>query len=159
MGKEAKYVVRLSAEERLTLQVMIDKGRGSADKLLRARIFLKADVSDAGPGWTDLEIADAFAVGASTVHRLRQRLVEEGLAAALLRKPQSTRRPTKLDGAQEAKLIAIACSAAPGGRARWTLQLLADKLVELKVVESISDETVRQRLKKTNSSRGCVANG
>ena len=107
----------------------------------------------------DQEIADAFEVGSSTVHRLRQRLVEEGLDAALLRKPPSTRRPTKLDGAQEAQLIAIACSQAPAGRARWTLQLLADKLVELKVVDSISDETVRQRLKKTNSSRGCAANG
>ena len=159
MGKDAKYVVRLTPEERQTLQAMVDKGKGAADKLLRGRIFLKADVSDDGPGWTDLEIADAFEVGASTVHRLRQRLVEEGLDAALLRKPQSTRRPAKLDGAQEAKLIAIACSEAPAGRARWTLQLLADKLVELKVVDSISDETVRQRLKKTSSSRGCVANG
>jgi transposase len=159
MGKEAKYVVRLTPEERQTLQAMIDKRQGAADKLLRARIFLKADVGDDGPGWTDQEITDAFEVGASTVHRLRQRLVEEGLDSALLRKPQSTRRPTKLDGAQEAQLIAIACSQAPAGRARWTLQLLADKLVELQVVDSISDETVRQRLKKTNSSRGCVANG
>lgn len=159
MGKEAKYVVRLTAEERQTLQAMVDKGHGAADKLLRARMFLKADVSDGGPGWTDEAIADAFEVGASTVHRLRQRLVEEGLDAALLRKRQSTRRHTKRDGAQEAKLIAIACSAAPAGRARWTLQLLADKLVELKVVDSISDETVRQRLKKTTSSRGCAANG
>jgi transposase len=122
-------------------------------------MFLKADVSDDGPGWTDEAIADAFEVGPSTVHRLRQRLVEEGLDAALLRKPQSTRRPPKLDGAQEAKLIAIACSEPPAGRARWTLQLLADKLVELKVVDSISDETVRERLKKTTSSHGCAANG
>ena len=118
MGKEAKYVVRLTPEERQTLQTMVDKGKGAADKLLRARIFLKADVSDVGPGWTDQEITDAFEVGASTVHRLRQRLVEDGLAAALLRKPQATRRPTKLDGAQEAQLIAIACSAAPAGRVR-----------------------------------------
>lgn len=159
MGKEAKYVVRLSPEERQTLEVLVGKRRGAADKVLRARIFLKADVSDAGPGWTDQEIAEAFEVGSSTVHRLRQRLVEEGLETALLRKPQSTRRPAKLDGAQEAQLIAIACSEAPAGRARWTLQLLADKLVELKVVDSISDETVRQRLKKTNSSHGCAANG
>lgn len=159
MGKEAKYVVRLTPEDRQTLQAIVDKGQGGAGKLLRARMFLKADVSDDGPGWTDEAIADAFEVGLSTVHRLRQRLVEEGLDAALLRKPQSTRRPTKLDGAQEAQLIAIACSKAPAGRARWTLQLLADKLVELKVVDSISDETVRQRLKKTTSSRGCVANG
>lgn len=159
MGKEAKYVVRLSPEERQTLEAMVGKRQGAADKLLRARMFLKADVSDVGPGWTDQEIAEAFEVGSSTVHRLRQRLVEDGLDAALLRKPPSMRRPAKLDGAQEAQLIAIACSQAPAGRARWTLQLLADKLVELKVVDSISDETVRQRLKKTNSSRGCVANG
>lgn len=159
MGKEAKYVVRLTSGERQTLQAMVDRGQGAADKLLRARMFLKADVSDEGPGWTDEQIAEAFEVGLSTVHRLRQRLVEEGLDAALLRKPQSARRPAKLDGAQEAKLIAIACSQPPGGRARWTLQLLADKLVELKVVDSISDETVRQRLKKTTSSRGGIVNG
>jgi transposase len=159
MGKEAKYVVRLTPEERLALQTMVDKRQGAADKLLRARMFLKADVSAEGPGWTDEQIAEAFEVGLSTVHRLRQRLVEEGLDAALLRKPQSAPRPAKLDGAQEAKLIAIACSEPPAGRARWTLQLLADKLVELQVVDSISDETVRQRLKKTTSSRGCGANG
>lgn len=159
MGKEAKYVVRLTSEERQTLQALVDRRQGSADKLLRARMFLKADVSDEGPGWPDAQIAEAFEVGLSTVHRLRQRLIEEGLDAALLRKPQSARRPAKLDGAQEAKLIAIACSEPPGGRARWTLQLLADKLVELKVVDSISDETVRQRLKKTTSSRGCIVNG
>ncbi|HEV2949456.1 MAG TPA: helix-turn-helix domain-containing protein [Gemmataceae bacterium] len=159
MGKEAKCVVRLTSGERQTLQAMVDRGQGAADKLLRARMFLKADVSDEGPGWTDEQIAEAFEVGLSTVHRLRQRLVEEGLDAALLRKPQSARRPAKLDGAQEAKLIAIACSQPPGGRARWTLQLLADKLVELKVVDSISDETVRQRLKKTTSSRGGIVNG
>src|SRR5205807_48837 len=105
MGKEAKYVVRLTPEERQTLQTLLAKGKGAADKLLRARIFLKADVSDDGPGWPDLEIADAFEVGVSTVHRLRQRLVEEGLDAALRRKPQATRRPPKLDGAQEAQLI------------------------------------------------------
>jgi transposase len=159
VGKEAKCVVRLTSGERQTLQAMVDRGQGAADKLLRARMFLKADVSDEGPGWTDEQIAEAFEVGLSTVHRLRQRLVEEGLDAALLRKPQSARRPAKLDGAQEAKLIAIACSQPPGGRARWTLQLLADKLVELKVVDSISDETVRQRLKKTTSSRGGIVNG
>jgi transposase len=159
MGKEAKHVVRLTLEERQTLQAMVNKGRGAADKLLRARMFLKADVGGDGPGWTDEQIAEAFEVGLSTVHRLRQRLVEEGLDAALLRKPRSSRRPSKLDGAQEARLIAIACSDPPAGRARWTLQLLADKLVELQVVDSISDETVRQRLKKTTSSRGCIANG
>lgn len=116
MGKEAKYVVRLTPEERLVLQAMVDKRQGAADKLLRARMFLKADVGDEGPGWTDEQIAEAFEVGLSTVHRLRQRLVEEGLDAALLRKPQSAVRPAKLDGAQEAKLIAIACSEPPAGR-------------------------------------------
>src|SRR5262249_30338199 len=137
MGKEAKFVVRLTPEERLALQTMLDKRQGSADKLLRARLFLKADGGAEGPGWTDQQIAEAFEVALSTVHRLRQRLVEEGLDAALLRKPPSTPRPTKLDGAQEAKLIAIACSEPPAGRTRWTLQLLADKLVELQVVDSI----------------------
>ncbi len=159
MGKEAKFVVRLTPAERQTLQAMLDKGQAAADQLLRARMFLKADVSADGPGWTDEEIAEAFAVGLSTVHRLRQRLVEEGLDAALLRKPRSSRRLSKRGGAQEAKLVALACSEPPAGRARWTLQLLADQLVELKVVDSISDETVRQRLKKTTSSRGCIANG
>jgi transposase len=159
MGKEAKYVVRLTAEERESLQAMVAKGRVAADKLLRARMLLKADVGEDGPGWTDEEIVEAFDVSVPTVRRLRQRLVEEGLEAALVRKPSTRLRPPKLDGKQEARLVALACSDPPTGRVRWTMQLLADKLVELKVVDSISDETVRVRLKKTNSSRGCIVSG
>jgi len=159
MGKEAKYVVRLTAEERESLEAMVAKGRVAADKLLRARMLLKADVGEGGPGWTDEEIVDAFDVSVPTVHRLRQRLVEEGLEAALVRKPSRRLRLPKLDGKQEARLVALACSDPPTGRVRWTMQLLAEKLVELKVVDSISDETVRVRLKKTNSSHGCIASG
>jgi transposase len=159
MGKEAKYVVRLSAEERQSLETLVVAKRAAADKLLRARMLLKADVGEDGPGWTDEAIAEAFEIGLSTVHRLRQRLVEEGLDAALTRKPRSRPRPPKLDGEKEARLVVLACTAPPEGRARWTLQLLADKLVELHVVDSISGETVRLRLKKTKLSLGCTANG
>lgn len=159
MGKEAKYVVRLTMEERGTLESLVAAGRAAADKLLRARMLLKANVGQAGPGWSDEKIAEALEVGPSTIHRLRQRLVEDGFEAALMRKPKSRQRAPKLDGAKEARLVALACSGPPEGRARWTLQLLADKLVELQVVDSISDETVRLRLKKTKSSRGCAASG
>ena len=148
MGKEAKYVVRLTEDERHALEGLLSGTRIAADRALRARILLKADLD--GDAWSDTEIADAFDVGVSTIHRLRQRLVEEGFEAALSRRPMSSKRPTKLDGAQEARLIAIACGPAPEGRARWTLRLLADKLVELEVVDSIGTETVRQTLKKTS---------
>lgn len=159
MGKDAKYVVRLTKEEQTTLQSLIGDRRAAADKRFRARMLLKADVGIGGPGWTDEKIAEAFEVGESTIHRLRQRLVEDGLEAALVRKPRSRLRVPKLDGEKEARLVALACSDPPEGRARWTLQLLADKLVQLQVVDSISDETVRLRLKKTKSSRGFIANG
>ena len=159
MGKEAKYVVRLTAEERGTLESLVAGGRAAADRLLRARMLLKANVGQGGSGWSDDKIAEALEVGPSTIHRLRQRLVEDGLEAALVRKPTSRHRAPKLDGEKEARLVALACSSPPEGRARWTLQLLADKLVELQVVDSISEETVRLRLKKTRSSRGSAANG
>jgi transposase len=148
VGKEAKYVVRLTEDERQALEGLLSGKRTAADRALRARILLKADLD--GDAWSDTEIADAFDVGVSTIHRLRQRLVEEGFEAALSRRPMSSKRPTKLDGAQEARLIAISCGPAPEGRARWTLRLLADKLVELEVVDSIGTETVRQTLKKTS---------
>jgi transposase len=148
MGKEAKFVVRLTEEERLSLQELIGRPRVAADKALRARMLLKADV--AGPDWPDSQIAEAFDVGLSTVHRLRQRLVEEGLEAALSRRPSAHQREPKLDGAKEARLVTLACGSAPRGRKRWTLQLLADRLVELNVVDSISSETVRRTLKKTS---------
>lgn len=152
MGKEAKYVIRLTEEERAALQDLIGKPRVAAAKAVRARMVLKADVD--GPGWSDPKIAEAFEVGLSTIHRLRQRLVEDGLGAALSRRPSGQQRVPKLDGAKEARLIAIACSSPPEGRVRWTLKLLADQLVELDIVDDISTETVRQTLKKTRSSHG-----
>jgi transposase len=150
MGKEAKFVVRLSGEERRQLQEIVDKGSGSKEARRRARVLLKADQSKRGPAWTDERTAEFAEVGLSTVHRVRQRFVEEGFEAAVFRKPASDRQYRKLDGEGEAKLIATACSQAPKGRSRWTLHLLADKLVALGVVESISHECVRQTLKKTS---------
>ena len=150
MGKDAKYVVRLSGEERQQLQSMVDAGRGSKETRQRARVLLKADQSEAGPGWTDERTAEFAEASLSTVHRVRQRFVEEGFEAAVFRKPSTDRQYRKLCGDGEAKLIAAACSAAPEGRSRWTLELLAGKLVAVRVVESISRECVRQTLKKTN---------
>ena len=149
-----RYVVTLTAEERQALGDLIAAGKAAAQKLAHARILLKADAADGGPAWPDHRIADALEVSTATIERVRQRFVEQGLEAALVRKCQvrPSRLPT-LDGRAEARLIALACSRPPDGRAAWTMQLLADKLVELEVVESISDETVRTTLKKTRSSR------
>jgi transposase len=152
MGKEVKYIVRLTNAERHTLQQLVVGPRVARDKALRARMRLKADVD--GPSWHDRQIAEAFEVGVSTIHRLRQRFVEDGLDAALTRQPPARTKPRTLDGAQEAHLVAIACSQAPKGRASWTLRLLAEKLVELEIVEAIGRETVRQTLKKMISSPG-----
>ena len=150
-----KYTVALTAAERQQLSQLIASGRTAAQKLTHARILLKADAGPGGPAWTDRRIAQALEVSVATVERLRQRLVEEGLDAALARKKQDRpSRERKLDGRAEARLIALACSQPPDGRAAWTLQLLADKLVELRVVDSVCDETVRRVLKKTRSSRG-----
>lgn len=150
-----RYKVTLTAEERQELQGLIAAGKAAAKKLMHARILLKADAADGGPAWPDDRVAEAVDVSAATVARVRQRFVEEGLEAALVRKKQDRpSRERKLDGRAEARLIALACSAPPDGRAAWTLQLLADKLVELKVVDSVCDETVRRVLKKTKSSRG-----
>jgi transposase len=150
-----KYRVTLSAEEREQLTALIATGKVAAQKLIHARILLKADSADGGPGWTDQRIAEAVEVSVATVERVRQRFVEDGFEAALVRKKQEhPSRARKLDGAGEARLIAVACSKVPRGRVAWTLQMLADKLVELKVVDSICPETVRQVLQKTSSSRG-----
>ena len=154
-----KYIVRLTAEERTELEDLIHTGKRAASVLIHARILLKADVGEGGPGWDDERIAEAVECGASTVYRVRQALVEEGLPAALFRQKPTGRQYRKLDGAQEAHLIALACGAPPEGRATWTLRLLADRLVELEVVDSISPECVRTTLKKTNSSRGCASSG
>ena len=150
-----KYKVTLTADERHALQALVTKGKAAAKKLMHARILLKADAAAEGPAWTDDQIAEAVAVNRRTIEHVRQRFVEQGLEAALVRKKQDRpSRERKLDGAGEARLITLACSKPPLGRAAWTLRLLADRLVELQIVASISTETVRQVLKKTNSSRG-----
>ena len=147
-----KYRVTLTAEEREQLQELIAAGKGAAKRLAHARVLLHADQA---VGDTDAEIAETFGLGIRTVERVRQRFVERGLEAALGRKKQDRpSRERKLDGRAEARLIALACSQPPDGRAAWTLQLLADRLVELRVVDSVCDETVRRVLKKTRSSRG-----
>lgn len=148
------YRVKLTPEERDHLQRLLSKGKASARTLTHARILLKADEGVDGPRLTDDEIAEALDVNRSTVERVRGRCVEEGFEAALRPRPSRQLHPRKLDGLQEAHLIAVACSPAPKGRARWSLRLLADKLVELDIVDDISHETVRQTLKKTNSSPG-----
>ena len=152
MDKETKYVVRLTDAERQTLQQLVVGPRVARDKALRARMLLKADVD--GPGWSDGQIADAFAVGVSTLHRFRQRVVADGLAAARHRPPLARTQPRKRAGAQEAQLVAMACSQAPQGRASWTLRLLAERLVALESVDSLCPETVRKTLKKMSASPG-----
>jgi transposase len=154
MGKEAKYIVRLSGEERKELEDLVARGRVAKATRQRAMILLWAEAGEGGPAKSDEQIADLVLVGLSTVHRTRQRLVEEGLEATLYRKPATNRQYRKLDGAQEARLVALACSDPPKGRVCWTMQLLADKLVELQIVDSIGEETVRTTLKKTLLSRG-----
>jgi hypothetical protein len=149
-----KYIVRLSAEERQRLEALIRKGKGPARRLLKARILLKADISDAGPGWSDSRIIAALDTSASMLYRVRKQLVEEGLEAVLSRKQRATPAvPPIFDGEKEAKLIALACSKPPKGRARWTLRLLEDKVVELGIVERASDSTIQRTLKKTVSNR------
>lgn len=139
-----KYAGELSAEERAQLRTLVGQGHASARLLTHARILLKADRGAGGPGWTDAAMAGALEVGHATVGRVRQRYVAAGLAAALVRKGPARVYGRTLDGGGEARLIALACSAPPEGRARWTLQLLADRLVALSVVEAISYETVRR---------------
>ncbi len=150
-----KYRVTLTAQERQDLQDLIAAGKAAAQKLAHARILLKADAAPDGPGWADDRIAEAVEVSPATIERVRQRFVEQGLEAALVRKRQDRpSRERKLDGKGEARLVTLACSEPPTGRAAWTLRLLADTLVELEVVDAVSHETVRQVLKKMNSSRG-----
>ena len=157
MGKEAKFVVRLTINERLFLNGLVAQTRTARPKSLRARLLLKADAD--GPGWTDSQIAEALETSPLAVARLRKRCVLEGLDAALCPRPQAVRKPRKLDGVGEARLVVLACGKAPEGRSQWTMQLLADKLVELKIVDEISDETVRLTLKKTNFNPGVASNG
>jgi transposase len=162
-GKEIavkKYVVRLSIEERERLDELIRKGKRSAQLLTKARILLKADVSDAGEGWSDSAIATALDTSIATIERTRRQLIEEGFEAVLTRKynPKSA-RPRIFDGAAEAKLIALTLSPAPEGFARWSLRLLEEKVVELHIVERASDNTISRTLKKIVSNRICGSNG
>ena len=148
-----KYVVRLSGEERERLETLIRKGKSPARRVLKARILLKADVSEAGKGWSDNRIIDALETSPSMVYRVRKQLVEEGFEAVLSRKPRAMPAVARIfDGEKEAKLIALACSKPPKGRARWTLRLLENKVVELHIVDRASDSTIGRTLKKTFSS-------
>jgi transposase len=148
-----KYPVILNDTERDELKRLIAAGTAPARKLTHARVLLKADQGPEGPGWVDDAVAEAVEVSQPTVCRVRKQYVEEGLEAALNRRPPNREYHRKLDGKQEARLVALACSEPPEGRARWSLRLLADKLVELEIVEEeVSYQTVRRTLKKTNSS-------
>lgn len=152
---QKKYIVALSSEERQALESLTTTGKTSAYKLNHARILLKADLNQEGGDWRDQDISDALDISVSTIERVRQRFVEQGLEAALSRRTPSRTKPRLLDGEQEAHLIALACAKTPDGQGKWSVRLLADQLVELGYVESISHETVRQTLKKTNSNPGC----
>lgn len=150
---EKRYVVELSAGERQQLEEILRQSRASRFRQTRARLFLKADEGAGGPGWTDAKICEAFDLSPSTVLRARKQLVEEGLEAALERKSSPRPGQRVLDGAQEARLIALACGPAPEGQARWTLRLLADRMVVLDDdLDHLSHETVRKTLKKTSSN-------
>lgn len=149
-----KYHIHLSADERAMLEQIVRTGASSALTQSHARILLKADRAEGGPAWPDHQIAEALEVSRSTVERVRRLWITQGHTVTLERKKPSGRPRRKLDGAQEAQLAAIACSPPPEGAERWTLALLADKLVELKVVDSIARDTVRVTLKKTRSSHG-----
>jgi hypothetical protein len=151
---EKRYRVTLTAEERQGLRALVSKGKAAARKLTRARVLLLADQAADGPAQTDPEICAALGCGRATVERVRKQFVEEGLEEVLEPKPTSRVYERRLDGTAEAHLVAIACGAPPEGRSRWTLRLLGDRLVALGHVESVSHETVRRTLKKTNSSRG-----
>ena len=150
-----KHIVELSKDERRTLKKLITSGRGPARMFTRARILLKADQSNEGPSWPDERISEALEVTVQTIERVRKQLVEEGFDAVLSRREYKQKvSRKKIDGNVEAHLIALSCSDPPEGRARWTLRLLADKIVELGYVKSISHEAIRQTLKKTSSNPG-----
>jgi hypothetical protein len=148
------YRVTLTTEEREELTALVNKGKGPAGKLKRARILLMADEVQDNGGWKDADIVQALRTSQRTVERTRQNCVEKGVAAAINHTRPRKTKPKVLDGAAEARLVQLACSKAPDGVERWTLQMLADKLIELEVVETVSHETVRTTLKKTNLSLG-----
>lgn len=150
-----KYIVSLTTEEREELEQLTRTGKAPAYKVNHARILLKADTNQEEGGWTDEAISQALDISVATIERVRQRFVETNIETALSRQVQQQRKPRRLDGEQEAHLIAMTCGEAPEGHARWSLRLLADRMVELEYVESVSHETIRQTLKKTTSSPGC----
>jgi transposase len=154
-----KYVVDLCPEERASLHRLIAAGTAPARKLAHARVLLKADQGPGGPGCPDAEIVEAVEVSQPTVSRIRQQYVEQGVEAALNRRAPRREYRRKLDGEQEAHLVALVCGQPPAGQARWSLRLLADKLVELEMVEAVSYQTVRRVLKKTSSSPGRASSG
>lgn len=150
-----KYRVKLSQEQRQQLEQEVKTGSGPARQLMHARVLLKADEGEQGPGWSDEQIQEAVEVSVPTIERVRRRFVEYGLSNAIVRRPQPERpSKRKIDGEQEAHLIALACSPVPSGYEHWTMRLLADKMVVLGYVEEVSHKTVWETLKKTNSSRG-----
>lgn len=149
-----RYRVTLTTDEREELTRLVNTGKGQARRLRRARILLLADEAQAGGGWKDADIAKALKASVRTVERTRQACVEMGIEAALNHTRPRKTRSKALDGAAEARLVQLACSPAPDGRERWSMQLLADKLIELEVVETVSRETVRMTLKKMNLSPG-----
>jgi transposase len=148
-----RYRVTLTQQERDDLAQMISRGKADARKLAHARVLLQADESPGAPAGTDQQVAGALDLSTRTVERVRERFVEQGLEAALLPAPSKRVYARKLDGKQEARLIALACSKPPAGKKRWTLRLLADEAVEMEITDTLSHETVRQTLKKTSSSR------
>lgn len=151
----SKYIVKLDGEQRSGLEQLIRSGQAPARKLMHARILLKADSGEDGPNWPDTQISEALEVSLPTIWRVRRRFVERGLDDALTRRPQPERPGKRIfDGEKEAHLIALTCGEKPEGEGQWSLRLLAERLVKVGEVEQVSHETVRQVLKKTNSSRG-----
>jgi transposase len=159
MGSAIKYTVRLTVEERVILVELIEKSKANKEKLNRARILLKADCGDEGEHWDDDTIAEAFYVSEKTVFNTRRSLVEEGLEKTLNRAVQKNRKKRIIQGEEEAYLVALACSEPPVGHCRWTLRLLADKMVELNYVDSVSHVTIRDALKKMKLSLGKKKSG
>jgi transposase len=159
MGRAIKYVVRLSLDERKTLLELIKEGNASKEKLNRARILLKCDCGEEGESWTDDKIAEAFYVTEKTVFNVRQSLVEEGFDQTLNRAPQKNRKRRIIQGEEEAYLVALSCTEPPKGHCKWTLRLLAEKMVELEYVDSISHVTIGDALKKMKLNLGRKKNG
>jgi hypothetical protein len=149
-----KFIVKLTSQERIDLQELLNKGKAAANKLTHARILLKADTSEEGPNWTDAQIVTALEINSSTVQRTRQRFIEKGFEVSLAGERKPREFVPVLDGDAEAHLVALTCSTPPNGRKRWTVRLLASKMVELQYVERVGRETIRKALKKTNSSLG-----